>query len=86
MRVYMQTRPGDASPPRYYQLLLQPDLLGGWLLVREWGQPGGHRGSRREVFLDRQAAVGAFEQARDAQLKRGFSVMFARGFDDPHKA
>ena len=46
MRIYMQTRPA-AEAPRYYQLLLEQDLLGGWTLYREWGQQGGRPSARK---------------------------------------
>lgn len=83
MRIYMQTRPA-AEAPRYYQLLLEQDLLGGWTLYREWGQQGGRPSAKREVFLERDQALAAFERARDVQLKRGFVVMFAQGAEGPH--
>jgi predicted DNA-binding WGR domain protein len=84
MRLFMQTQPTGAGAPRYYQIVLQQDLLGGWMLFREWGQQGAHASSKRETFLERGAALAAFEHARDAQLRRGFQVMFAQGFDGPH--
>jgi predicted DNA-binding WGR domain protein len=84
MRLFMQTQPTGSDAPRYYQIVLQQDLLGGWMLFREWGQQGAHASSKRETFLERGAALAAFEHARDAQLKRGFQVMFAQGFDGPH--
>lgn len=80
----MQTRPVDNDAPRYYEIVLQQDLLGGWTLYREWGQPGGRSSSKREVYLERDGAIAAFEQARDAQVKRGFHVMFSQGLDGPH--
>ncbi|MFI4969735.1 MAG: WGR domain-containing protein [Lysobacterales bacterium] len=84
MRVFMQTKVVGGDTPRYYQIVLQQDLLGGWMLFREWGQQGSRASSKREVYLERDAALHAFEHARDAQLKRGFHVMFAQGFDGPH--
>jgi predicted DNA-binding WGR domain protein len=81
MRLFMQTKAAGAEAPRYYQIVLEQDLLGGWTLFREWGQQGSRASSRRELFLERDAAVLAFERARDAQLKRGFQVMFSQGFD-----
>ncbi len=79
MRLYLQTLPDGAAPQRYYQLALEQDLLGGWTLVREWGTPGAKPGGRREVYLERDDALAAFEAARDAQIRRGFRVMFAQG-------
>lgn len=79
MRLLLQQRPEGREAPRFVQLMLQPDLLGGWTLVRETGQIGGKSTVRREQFLDQQSAFAALESARDAQLKRGFQLMFAEG-------
>lgn len=84
MRLYLQTVPGTAVAPRYVQISLEQDLLGGWTLYREAGHQGGRPTLRREQFLERDEAIAAFEKARDAQLKRGFRVMFAQGQDGPY--
>ena len=83
MRLYLQNLPGNAEPPRYVQIVLEQDLLGGWTLYRETGQQGGKATLKREQFLERDEAIAAFEKARDAQLKRGFRVMFSQGLDGP---
>ncbi|KAB8314745.1 hypothetical protein SD81_035855 [Tolypothrix campylonemoides VB511288] len=79
MRLFLQQRPDGREAPRFVQLMLEADLLGGWTLVREAGQVGGRSTLKREQFLDRDAAFAALEQARDAQLKRGFQITFAQG-------
>ena len=79
MRLFMQTPAAGSETPRYYQIVLQQDLLGGWTLFREWGHQGGRASSKREVFLERDAALTAFEHARDAQIRKGFRVMFSQG-------
>ena len=84
MRIFMQLKPTGREAPRYYQLLLQQDLLGGWTLTREWGQQGGRVSLKREVYLERDDALAAFEHARDAQVKKGFLVMFSQGADSPY--
>ena len=83
MRLLLQTRPGPGEIPRYVQLSLQQDLLGGWLLLREAGQTGGKATLKKEQYLAQDEALAAFERARDAQLKRGFQVMFAQGASPP---
>lgn len=83
MRVLLQQRPDGREAPRFVQLMLEPDLLGGWTLVRETGQIGGRSSVRREQFLDQAGAMAAFERARDQQLKKGFQLMFARGVEAP---
>jgi predicted DNA-binding WGR domain protein len=83
MRVFLQQRPAAGESPRYVQLTLQPDLFGGWELLRETGQLGGRAQLKREQYLLQQEATAAFEKARDSQLKRGFQVTFVRGADAP---
>jgi predicted DNA-binding WGR domain protein len=79
MRIYMQ-KPGDTEgPPRFYQILLQKDLLEGWILVREWGNQGASGRVKREHFVSREDAQHALEDARDSQLRRGYQVVFVQG-------
>lgn len=83
MRLFLQRHPDGREAPRFVQLMLQPDLLGGWTLLRETGVIGGRSQVRREQFLDQASALKAIETARDQQLKRGFQLMFAKGTDAP---
>jgi predicted DNA-binding WGR domain protein len=83
MRIYMQQKPDKQEAPRYYHLILQQDLLGGWTLTREWGALGGRASSKREVYLERDQAEAALSLARDQQLRKGFQVMFMQGADVP---
>ena len=83
MRVLLQQPPSGKEAPRYVQLSLVPDLLGGWELLRETGQIGGRATLKREQYLLQDEANAAFEKARDSHLKRGFQLMFARGADAP---
>ena len=83
MRLLLQQRPDGPEAPRFVQLMLQPDLLGGWTLVRETGQIGGRSTLRREQYLDQASATAALEHARDLQLKKGFQVMYSQGAGAP---
>jgi predicted DNA-binding WGR domain protein len=82
MRVYLQIVPGQDKPPRFYQLVLQEDLINGWTLVREWGQQGSPGRVKKDHFPSRDDALNALLQVRDAQLKRGYQVVYMRG-DEP---
>ncbi len=79
MRIYMQIPAVDDQPPRFYQIMLQRDLMGGWSLVREWGRQGVAGRIRREHFPDLEAAQAALVKVRDAQLARGYRVVFTQG-------
>ena len=83
MRMLLQQRPDGREAPRFVQLMLEPDLLGGWALVRETGQIGGRSSLRREQYLDQASAIAAFEHARDVQLKKGFQLVFVQGAEAP---
>lgn len=83
MRIFMQSMPGSAEPQRYFQLVLQQDLLGGWTLIKETGQQGARGSLRREQFLDLESAQEAMIKARDQQLKKGLRVMFSQGAEEP---
>ena len=83
MRLLLQQRPGGPEAPRFVQLMLERDLLGGWTLVRESGQVGGRSSVRREQFMEQGEALAALEHARDLQLRKGFQLMFAQGAEAP---
>ncbi|HHH43131.1 MAG TPA: WGR domain-containing protein [Gammaproteobacteria bacterium] len=76
MRIYMQIPPGAAGPPKFYHLHLQEDLLEGWTLVREWGFQGSGGRVIRDHYVDRESAEKAMMAIRDAQLKKGYQVVF----------
>ena len=79
MRIYMQMPASGEQPPRYYQLLLQEDLLGGWTLIRESGYQDKAGRIKREYFATHEAAERALLKARDSQLARGYRVVFIEG-------
>ncbi|AOX61569.1 MULTISPECIES: WGR domain-containing protein [Stenotrophomonas] len=83
MRVFLHQHPRGADPARYLQLTLQPDLFGGWELLLESGPIGGRGQLRRELYLQEDLALAAFEKARDAHLHRGYEVTYTSG-DAPH--
>ncbi len=72
MRMFLQQPSDTHDAPRFVQLVLQPDLLGGWTLLRESGEVGGRSTLRRTQFADQASALDALRAARQAQLKRGF--------------
>lgn len=85
MRIYLQMPASDDSTPRYCQLVLQEDLLGGWTLLRESGRQDGGRRIKREHYASREAAEAALIDARDGQVARGYRVVFVQG-DQPFGA
>jgi len=79
MQIYMQIAPPDNKAPKFCHLFLQQDMLGGWTLVRESGVQGHAGRLKHEHHEHREAAVEALMRARDAQILRGYRVVFAQG-------
>ena len=79
MRIFMQTVPSSDQMPRYYELILQQDLLGGWTLIRQWGAANRFMGARRDHFESLTDAQTALARVRDLQAGKGFRVMFVQG-------
>lgn len=74
MRVLLQHSPNSGEPPHFVQLMLQPDLFGGWTLLREASREGKSQ-LRRSQFEDRASAVAALKKLRDNHIKKGFKPL-----------
>lgn len=79
MRIYMQIPGIENKMPRFYQLLLEKDLLGGWTLIKEWGQQGAGGRIKRDFFESYEQAEKALIESRDAQIQKGYRVVFVQG-------
>jgi len=79
MRIYMQLPAIEDKPLRFYHLFLQPDLIDGWTLVKEWGYQGSSGRLKREHYPGYEAAEAAMMKSRDAQIKRGYRTVFLEG-------
>lgn len=79
MRIYMQTPADDEKPPRYCQLIMQRDLLGGWTVIRESGNQGHAGRVKKDYFATQEQALACIEAAREVQSQKGFRVVFCEG-------
>ncbi len=79
MRIYLQTPYCADRASRFYHLFLQEDLFGGWMLVKEWGFQGASGTMQREHFASKEEALHALLSCRDAQIRRGYQVMYTQG-------
>jgi len=83
MRLYLQTPPTADGYPRYIHLFLQEDLIDGWTLVKESGRQGASGKVTKTHFHDHEQAMNALITTRDAQIKRGYRVVFIKGEQRP---
>lgn len=79
MRIYLQKNADGDKPPKFYQIILQQDLLEGWIVVKETGNQGSAGRIKRELFETREQAEQALMATRDAQIERGYHVVFIQG-------
>jgi len=83
MRLYLQTPPAADGNPRFYHLFLQEDLINAWTLVKETGRQGVSGKVTKIHFDNHEQAMEALIKSRDAQIKRGYRVVFAKGEQRP---
>jgi len=83
MRIYMQFNDLDSGPLRFYHLMLQQDLLGGWFLISESGIQGSPGRVTKKQFNEFAEAEAALLAARDRQLKKGYKVVFIKALNQP---
>ncbi len=62
----------EANKWRFYSLDIQPDLFGGWSLVREWGRIGRHGKVMTTPFPSPAEAERALGRLRRRKEKRGY--------------
>lgn len=75
----MQKAAEEGNAPRFYHIFLQQDLLGGWSLVREWGNQGAAGRVKKQHFNIREEAEQALLASRDSQIEKGYNVVFLEG-------
>ena len=63
---------------RYYELLVQQDLWGQWLLTRVWGRKGSALGQIRHELCESYAAgLVKYAEAEIRRRKRGYVTVSA---------
>lgn len=63
----------DRRMSRYYRLDVQPDLFGGFDLVREWGRIGSPGRVSAILYPTQDAAIAALARQRQAKERRGYA-------------
>ena len=62
---------------RFYRLDLQPDLFGGWDVVREWGRIGSAGRMRIDAYQNQAEAMAQMERQRTRRQGRGYAPITA---------
>lgn len=74
VRGYLMLRRVDPKRgmARYYALLIERDLFGRILLVRQWGRIGTRGQELAEVHESEEAAQDALDRIAEAKRRRGY--------------
>jgi predicted DNA-binding WGR domain protein len=57
---------------RYYHIDVQPNLFGGFGVIREWGRIGQRGRIRHDPHLSEAEATAALQRLHDAKRRRGY--------------
>ncbi len=63
----------ERNMARFYLMSVQPDLFGGWTLMREWGRIGQAGKLRCLPYPTQDEAEAALTKLQEAKLRRGYS-------------
>lgn len=70
-----EKRVPEKGQARYYQLTLQQDLWGDWVLLRAWGRIGHHPSRVVQTFVANQQAADALAvQIHRTRLRHGYRL------------
>jgi predicted DNA-binding WGR domain protein len=58
---------------RFYSLDIQPDLFGGFLLMKRWGHIGSFAQIRAERYHDEALATAAMQRQAKRKRRRGYA-------------
>ena len=62
---------------RFYRLDIQPDLFGGFLLMKQWGRIGAHGRIKAERYDNEALASDALQRQADRKRRRGYGDAFS---------
>ncbi len=72
--IYLTKIDAARNMARFYSLDLQPDLFGGWALVRRWGRIGWPGQVRSALHEKREGAAAALERELRRRKRRGYAT------------
>ncbi|MBF0159299.1 MAG: WGR domain-containing protein [Magnetococcales bacterium] len=79
MKAYLQRVNQESQLIWYYFIQVQPDLLGRWQVIREWGRLGSPGTVRKTPYPDPVEALNALQILRDQLIQKGYRVVMQEG-------
>ena len=72
MQIYMTRIDPGRNMQRFYEVVIEQDLLGDWHCVRRWGRLGRRPRSMQSVFPTKTKAAKEAERVFLLKRKRGY--------------
>lgn len=63
----------DHNMARFYELRIEPELFGGWLVIRCWGRIGTEGQCQMQAHENQTSARAALQTLERAKHKRGYT-------------
>lgn len=79
MKAYLQRINPDNAEVWFYSLQIQPDLLGRWQVIKNWGRSGAPGTMRHSAHDELAEAIEQFEAVKRQVLKKGYQVVMQEG-------
>lgn len=71
--IYLERHNPDDNLHRYYCINLRQDLFGAWVMERNWGRVGSHRGQSLSLsFSSKDEAQKELMRLQQIKAKRGY--------------
>ena len=70
--IYLERHQPAQRMHRYYRLNVEPNLLGEWSLIREWGRVGRPSRSMIDLYATEQDAQVAMQRKGHEKRRRGY--------------
>ncbi len=74
MRVELRRIDSAKNMRRFYRLDVQPDLFGGFLLLKQWGRIGAGGRMVAERYEDEAPALLALRRQAERKQRRGYGL------------
>ncbi len=71
--LYLEKHNDEKNIHRFWTISVQPNLFGGWSVVRRWGRIGGRAGRLKiDLYDDLEAAKQVFQKKEREKLRRDY--------------
>ncbi len=73
METHLEKHHPEKNQHRFYALSINPNLFGGWSVIRRWGRIGSRTGGQKiDLYDDLESAQMGFKKKEKEKLRRDY--------------